>query len=130
MKYLLPLALFCGTQCLGQTIPLYSGKIPNSKEVVDHEVAEKSNGIDIISKITTPTLSVFLADTAKATGTAVIIVPGGGYSVNAITHEGTDIARAFNEMGVTAFVLKYRIPSDASMTAKETGPLQDLQQAI
>jgi acetyl esterase/lipase len=66
----------------------------------------------------------------KANGTAVIICPGGGYHINAIEHEGTDVAKQFNEMGVTAFVLKYRIPNDATMENKEIGPLQDAQRAI
>jgi acetyl esterase/lipase len=113
-----------------QTIPLYPDKIPNSKPVSDKEKTEEWNGISIVRNITRPTLSIFLAEPAKANGTAVIIYPGGGYGVNAIGHEGFDIAKAFNEMGVSAFVLKYRIPNDTSMINKEIGPLQDAQQAI
>lgn len=113
-----------------QTIPLYPGTIPNSKIATDEEVSEQKDGITIVSKISKPTLSIFLPPKKKANGTAVIIFPGGGYWVNAISHEGTDVARKFNEMGVAAFVLKYRIPSDATMENREIGPLQDAQQAI
>jgi len=83
-----------------------------------------------VSKITKPTLTIFLATKEIANGTAVIIYPGGGYRINAIEHEGMDVAKKFNEMGISAFVLKYRIPNDATMEKKEVGPLQDAQQAI
>ena len=112
------------------TIPLYSGTIPNSKAAPNEETTEQHDGITIISKISLPTLSIFLPPKDKANGAAVVICPGGGYWVNASGHEGSDVANKFNEMGVTAFVLKYRIPNEATMTDKEIGPLQDAQQAI
>ncbi len=112
-------------------IPLYTDKIPNSKSVIDEEVSESgADNILRISKISRPTLTMFLAPKKKATSTAVIICPGGGYQINAFGHEGTDVAKRFNEMGVTAFVLKYRLPDDNTMINKETVPLQDAQKAI
>ena len=111
-------------------IPLYPDKIPNSKVASDEETSEQRDGITIISKISKPTLSIFLPAKEKANGTAVVICPGGGYWVNAISHEGFDVAKKFNEMGVAAFVVKYRIPNDATMINREIGPLQDAQQAI
>jgi acetyl esterase/lipase len=113
-----------------KTIALYEGEIPNSKPAADEEKTEYRDGITIISKISKPTLSIYLPEPGKSTGTAVIICPGGGYWVNAISHEGTDVAKKFNEIGVAAFVLKYRIPDDATMIDREIGPLQDAQQAI
>jgi acetyl esterase/lipase len=113
-----------------QVVPLYPAEVPNAKHVPDEERLEKWNGIDIVKNITVPTLSVYLADSTIANGTAVIICPGGGYSVNAITHEGVEVAKALNEMGVSAFVVKYRIPNDAAMSNREIVPLQDVQQAI
>jgi acetyl esterase/lipase len=112
------------------TIPLYSGTIPNSKPSPNKEKTEQRDGITIVSSITVPTLTLFQPAKIKANGTAIIICPGGGYWVNASGHEGKDVAEAFNEMGVTVFVLKYRIPNDSSMKVKEIGPLQDAQQAI
>jgi acetyl esterase/lipase len=118
------------TTLFAQTIiDLYPQVIPNSKPSANEEVSE-FDGILRVSKITKPTLTIFLAPKEIANGTAVIIYPGGGYRINAIGHEGTDIAKKFNEMGITAFVLKYRIPNDATMEKKEIGPLQDAQQAI
>ena len=109
--------------------PLYPDKIPNSKPTPDEEKTVV-DGITRVSNISRPTLSVFLPDKSKATGTAVIIFPGGGYWINAIEHEGTDVAKKLNEMGITAFVVKYRIPNHATMENPEIGPLQDAQQAI
>lgn len=111
-------------------IPLYKDSIPNSKPSKDEETIEYPNGITIISKISRPTLTIFLPEKNKANGTAVVIYPGGGYGVTAYSHEGTDVAKEFNKMGIAAFVVKYRIPNDATMINREIGPLQDAQQAI
>ncbi|KIC95607.1 alpha/beta hydrolase [Flavihumibacter solisilvae] len=114
-----------------ETIPLYEGAIPNSKPSQLQEKSEVAgNGRFLISNVTTPTLTVFLPPADKANGTAVIVVPGGGYRFIAAEHEGTAVAKALNEWGVTAFVLKYRLPSDETMTDKTIGPLQDAQRAI
>jgi len=113
-----------------QTVPLYKDAIPNSKPSPNEETTTMEGKITIVSKITVPTLSIYPAPKDKANGTAVIIFPGGGYWINAYGHEGTDIAKKFNEMGITAFVVKYRIPNEATMINKEIGPLQDAQQAI
>ena len=119
-------------KAIAQTvISLYKEKIPNAKSVIDEEISELgADNILRISKISRPALTVYLAPEEKATGTAVIICPGGGYWVVCSGHEGDDVAKRFNEMGVTAFVLKYRLPDDNTMINKETGPLQDAQKAI
>lgn len=114
-----------------EVISLYENKIPNSKPAPDQEQREtRPNGMEIIGAISVPTLSVFLPEKPTPDQTAVIIFPGGGYHINAIKHEGLDIAKKLNEWGITAFVVKYRIPSDVTMIDKEIGPLQDAQQAI
>ena len=114
-----------------QVLPLYPKGIPNSKPAPNTEKSEVTeNGMQIISAISIPTLTVFIPETAAQRRTAVIIFPGGGYHINAIKHEGLDIAKKLNEWGVAAFVLKYRIPNEATMINKEIGALQDAQQAI
>jgi len=114
-----------------EIIPLYEKEIPNSKPIVNREKSETgADGIQRISKVSEPTLTVFLPPKEKASGTAVIICPGGGYGILAFSHEGTDVAKAFNEWGVTAFVLKYRLPDDSIMLQRENGPLMDAQRAI
>lgn len=113
-----------------EIIPLYDKVIPNSKPVKDEEVTEvQSVKRIIIAKVTKPTLTAYLP-ASNANGTAIIICPGGGYSRLAAGHEGVEVAKALNAMGVAAFVLKYRIPNDSSMVNKEIGPLQDAQRAI
>lgn len=112
-----------------KVMPLYTDSIPNSILTKDEEKSE-NNGILIISNVSRPTITAYLPPKEKSTGTAVIICPGGGYAVLAASHEGADVAKAFNAMGVAAFVLKYRLPNGATMPNKQIGPLQDAQQAI
>jgi len=88
---------------------------------------------DIVSryaKVTVPSLTVFLPPDEKATGTAVLICPGGGYGVLAFDHEGFAIARWLNNNGIAGIILKYRLPSDFIMKNKSIGPLQDAQEAM
>ncbi len=95
------------------------------------EKATEANGIPSrYEKVTDPSLTVFLPTAEKATGTAVIICPGGGYGVLAFDHEGYAIARWLNENGIAGIILKYRLPSDLIMKDKSVGPLQDAQEAI
>ena len=108
-----------------EIIPLYKSAIPNSK-VSDI----KESGEGMYRNVTTPTLEYFKPNPDKASGAAVIIVPGGGYSVVVYQGEGVTNAKALAQQGVAAFVLKYRLPNDAIMQSKKIGPLQDAQQAI
>ncbi|WP_373524516.1 alpha/beta hydrolase [Aquiflexum sp.] len=114
------------------TYPLYGNDpIPNSIDVPNEEMSEASAaGILRISKVTKPTLTAYLPSKDKATGQAVIVCPGGGYTILAASHEGSDVAEEFVKKGIAAFVLKYRLPSDETMIDKTIGPLQDAQQAI
>ena len=116
-------------------IPLYDREIPNEKPCneKDHEFIDTSwmkSGILVVDHITRPTLTVFESAQEKRNGTAVIICPGGGYGILAAGHEGADVAKVFNDTGVTAFVLRYRLPNDECMIHKEYVPLMDAQQAI
>jgi acetyl esterase/lipase len=135
MKQLLFLVIYFSLSISGfsQTIyPLYKDSIPNSRPSTDQETSEITgeNKILVVHNVSRPTLTAFLPKKEKATGTAVIICPGGSYAVLAAGHEGSDVAKQISGMGVAAFVLKYRIPSDQTMLNKETGPLQDAQRAI
>jgi len=108
-------------------IPLYNGSIPNNKTATKPET-DMGNGR--IAGVTTPTLTVYLPERKDSFLTAVIICPGGGYARLATEHEGHEVAKTFNQKGVAAFVLKYRIPTDSSMNNKEIVPLQDAERAI
>ncbi|WP_161887814.1 alpha/beta hydrolase [Pontibacter russatus] len=111
-------------------IPLYRKQIPNEVKGPDEEASATDGGIMRVSKVRNPSLAVFLPPKEKATGTAVLICPGGGYGIIAIDHEGYDVAKAFNEQGIAAFVLKYRLPSDKTSSKPEIAPIQDAQQAL
>lgn len=114
-----------------QRITLYDSLIPNSRQMVDEEYDLANEQVDTLTyAVSVPSLTVFLPPKDKGNGTAVIICPGGGYHVLLSKREGTDIAKAFNKLGVTAFVLKYRLPDDRVLINKKIGPLQDAQQAI
>ncbi|HEX9511448.1 MAG TPA: alpha/beta hydrolase [Puia sp.] len=115
-----------------QVIPLYDSAIPNSRPVKDQEKVDSGRrpGYYSLSFVSHPTLAIYLPPKDKANGTGVIICPGGGYTHLAMAHEGIEVAKKLNEMGVAAFVLKYRLPSDETMIHKEIGPLQDAQRAI
>ncbi|MBC6490211.1 alpha/beta hydrolase [Flavihumibacter stibioxidans] len=126
------IALFTMNARSQEIIPLYpQDSIPNSRSSTIAEKAETgTDGILRISDVSVPTLTIYLPAADKANGTAVIICPGGGYRILAAGHEGADVAKQFTEWGVTAFVLKYRLPSDEIMEDRTIGPLQDAQRAI
>lgn len=112
-----------------EIIDLYNTTIPNSRVKATRETESPlSRGMYRTSAF--PTLEVYRADQEKSTGAAVIICPGGGYSVIVYEGEGVLTAKELAGNGVTAFVLKYRLPSDSTMVDKTIGPLQDVQQAI
>jgi acetyl esterase/lipase len=110
-------------------IPLYTGAVPNSKPA-PADYKEYTDNNNLVRNVVTPTLLPYFPEKGKANGAAVIICPGGGYAVLAYNHEGKDVAKRFAENGVTAFVLKYRLPSDKIMTDRSIGPLQDAQRAL
>ena len=99
MKTLLPLLLLLAATAWckdndPQTVLLWPGGAPGAQGTAD---------------VDKPSLSIYLPDPAKATGTAVVVCPGGGYVHLADDHEGRQIARWLNSIGVAAFVLKYRL---------------------
>lgn len=136
MKYFtsILMILMCAVSLKAQEIvKLYPGVIPGSKPTPDsfkESAPVGDDGIIRVSKVSEPMLTVFLPAKEKATGAAVIICPGGGYGILAINHEGYNVAKRFADVGVAAFVLKYRLPDDAIMVDKSFGPLMDAEQAI
>jgi acetyl esterase/lipase len=109
-----------------EIVQLYPGAVPNSKKTEKKETFNSG----MFRGVTTPTLEAYLPLKEKATGAAVIIIPGGSYAVVVYQGEGISTAKQFANNGITAFVLKYRLPDDSIMQDKTIGPLQDAQQAI
>jgi pectinesterase len=108
-------------------IPLYKN-VPNNKPVADKEISITKDNVTRISKISNPTITVYKAQ--KPNGKALIICPGGGYAILAFDKEGTRVAEELNRWGITAFVLKNRLPDDTINIDRSLAPLQDAQQAI
>jgi acetyl esterase/lipase len=107
---------------------LYPHGIPNAKPTPKSYV-EKTDK-DWITKVSVPTITPYFPAKGTANGTAIVVYPGGAYAGLASGHEGKAIGEAFASFGVTAFVVKYRLPSDSIMVDKAIGPLQDAQQAV
>jgi len=122
-------ALFTAASALAQQeIPLYNGAVPNSKPAPNKENSVSRDNVTRISKVSVPTLTIYKP--ANPNGMSVIICPGGGYSILAFDKEGTRVAEEMNKWGVTAFVLKYRLPDDTTNIDRSLAPLQDAQQAV
>jgi acetyl esterase/lipase len=93
-----------------QIIPLWSeGTIDLSGWKQPEEVTFLLSGLKVIRNVSEPTLAAYLPDPAIATGTAVIVCPGGAYHFLAFEHEGTAVAQWLNARGVAVFMLKYRL---------------------
>jgi acetyl esterase/lipase len=108
-------------QGAGVVIPLWPEGVPGAKPGGGEERLENNR----LSNVHEPTLTYYPAPRESATRAAIVVCPGGGYQILAVGHEGVDIANRLNAMGVSAFVLKYRL--------KEYGhpaPLQDVLRAI
>ena len=112
----------------GIEMPLYKDGVPNSITSNVHERFILVGGTRRIYDVTDPTLTKFSPE--KPNGMSIIICPGGSYLRLSIDEEGVFVARLLNQYGITAFVLKYRLPNDTMMIDKSIAPLQDAQQAI
>ncbi len=114
-------------------IRLWPGVAPNEPGNIGPEVAQRRNGENPstlrITNVTDPTLTVFKAPADKANGAAVVVCPGGALRILAWDKEGTEVGRWLNSIGVTAFVLKYRVPTRQKQQRWLHG-LQDCQRAM
>jgi len=90
-------------------IPLYEGDAPGSEHWTWTEITAGAPSKPIVQNVVHPELMYYPADKSSAVGTAMIVAPGGGFRQLMMSYEGVDIARRLNEMGVDAFVLKYRL---------------------
>jgi acetyl esterase/lipase len=138
------LATFCfsvaaltGFAAVSKPIPLWPGRAPgemaelppeaNMTKPKDRTVAGKT--VVRMGNVSAPTITIYSPEAAKANGAAVIVCPGGGYSILAIDLEGTEVCEWFNSIGVTAVLLKYRVPKRPGLE-KHAAPLQDAQRAM
>ena len=119
-----------------KTVDLWPGQVPGeSGQVGEEKVLENKPNEKPVKKVTNvskPTLTIFRAPKDKDTGAAVVIAPGGGYSILAWDLEGEEVAAWLNSVGVTGIVLKYRVPRRPGQPGNEAplGARQDAQRAI
>jgi len=96
-------------------IPLWpEGQFETANSAFPEEIALLDSGLKVIRNVSYPTLTAYLPDPTIATGTAVIVCPGGAYHFLAFEHEGTEVARWLNARGIAAFMLKYRLVQTGS----------------
>ena len=96
--------------CNAQTLNIWPGVAPGSETWTQKERVEKNTPLGaVLFNVVTPTLTVYLPERTKATGTGIIVAPGGAFVALAIDMEGNDVARWLQNKGMAAFVLKYRI---------------------
>lgn len=93
-----------------QTINIWPGVAPGSEHWTQKEQSIEAPYGTVLIDVVTPTLTLYLPEKSKATGTGVIVAPGGACVALAFKHEGTDVAQWLQAHGIAAFLLKYRVP--------------------
>ena len=112
-------------------IPLWPNGAPGSEGQTAPEVVTENGGVRRVSSIHNPSITLHLPDKAKATGAAIIILPGGGHKYLSIENEGNLCGEWLAERGIAGLVLKYRLAKDEGSPYKvEVHSLQDAQRAI
>jgi acetyl esterase/lipase len=122
---------------ISEPIPLWPKGAPNEKGDVgeEHDTTKPNDGLVSgqrvirLGNVSKPEITLYRPSKEKDTGAAVIVCPGGGYSILAMDLEGTEICEWFNSIGVTGVLLKYRVPTRPG-DDKHILPLQDAQRAL
>ncbi|CAN0601306.1 unnamed protein product, partial [Ectocarpus sp. 12 AP-2014] len=104
-------------------------KKPFYKENNLVEFEKEAWGTKAVGNIIEPTLTIYQAK-GQNTGKAVVVIPGGGYELVAMYHEGYELAELLAKNGITAAVLKYRIPNPKSSNEPHLVPLSDARKAL
>jgi acetyl esterase/lipase len=126
MKTILAVLLMAGTALAAETVTVelwpQGTPEPPKAEIGPEKEMNRGDGIMRLTNVTKPMITVYRPE--KPNGTSVVVCPGGGYGILAYEHEGTQVCDFLGKHGVTAILLKYRVP------AKPREPLQDAQRAI
>ena len=130
VNYLLLFFLITSFGSAQEVFQLWEGeKKPFYKENDLKEFEKPAWGTTAVGDITEPTLTIYRAQ-GENTGKAVVIIPGGGYELVGMYHEGYELADLLSKKGITAAVLKYRIPNPKSSTEPHQVPLADGRKAL
>ena len=113
-------------------IPLWPSGAPGSEgKTATESVTTSASGELSVSSIHNPSLTPYLPSKEKASGTAILVIPGGGHRMLAITHEGYNVAEWLRDHGIAAFVLKHRLAREADSTYKiDVESFADTERAI
>ena len=115
-------------------VKLWPGKVPGESKDIGPEkyIEAKKGALDVkrLTNVSEPSISIYPPPEGKANGAAVVVAPGGGYGILAIEHEGTDVCKWLNDLGVTAVLLKYRVPKRPGQMPENLAALQDAQRAV
>lgn len=122
---------------ISSPIALWPGVAPGDKGDIgeEHDTTKQDannkpvDGIIRLGNVSKPTITVYHPSASKNTGAAVVVCPGGGYSILAYNLEGSEVCEWLNSIGVTGILLKYRVPSRAGLE-KHAAALQDAQRAM
>lgn len=118
------------TLCAQDVIPLWEGEAPHSiPNTLEEYVEVSSYHVLCAYNVTEPTLTIHRA-LGENSDRAMIVVPGGGYVEESIVAEGQEIAEALSALGITAAVLKYRLPLKESSDQPHLVPITDARRAI
>ena len=123
------LALLTCVSSAEEAIDLWEGTPPHSKPNALEEYVKESWGVPCVHNVTKPTLTVHPAQ-GENSGRAMVVLPGGGYEVESFVAEGREIAEYLSSQGVTAAVLKYRLPLAEASDQPHLVPLTDARRAI
>jgi len=129
LRFIVIYILFTGfnSAMAQELIPLWpQGKIPNSKGIFMQDSIANERAY----RIADPRMYAFFPSKDDNCGAAVVIYPGGGYTHITLNLGGFQLAKWFNTIGISAFVVAYRLPNSPDLIQKEIGPLQDAERAL
>jgi acetyl esterase/lipase len=131
MKPTVVLLLLTASQVLpaADVVDLWPGQPPHSRPCDLEEAVKDSWGVPCVYNVTHPTLTIHQAQ-GESSRRAMIVVPGGGYEVESFVAEGELIAEFLASRGITAAVLKYRLPLAEASEQPHLLPLTDIRRAI
>ena len=126
------LSILTSTAEIPKEIPLWPNGAPGSEGKTAPETVLKSDSGELrVSSVHNPSITPYLPSKDKATGTAVLVIPGGGHRMLAITHEGYNVGEWLAERGIAAFVLKHRLAREEGSIYKiEVESFADAQRAM
>jgi acetyl esterase/lipase len=143
--FLLTLTVLLGLMALDgnaadapKSMPLWPDVAPGEKGDIgeerdtnkpDPKTGKLKDDIQRLGFVSKPTITVYKPPADKDTGAAIVVCPGGGYSILAMNLEGTEVCDWLNSIGVTGVLLKYRVPGRKGIE-RHVPPLQDVQRAI